>query len=185
LAIALQLSTYGFNCCSNDYKDYAEVCFKEFGDRVKHWITFNEPWSFCTSGYASGKSAPGRCSPWEQGKCSAGDSGTEPYTVCHHQILAHAETVRLYKEKYQVSDEISKQMHHDFQFFNEINADSSFSNVDTTSSLTCITYYKCKMQAVQKGNIGITLVSNWFVPFSRSKSNNDAARRAIDFMLGW
>lgn len=152
---------------------------------MKHWITFNEPWSFCTSGYASGKSAPGRCSPWEQGKCSAGDSGTEPYTVCHHQILAHAETVRLYKEKYQVSDEISKQMHHDFQFFNEINADSSFSNVDTTSSLTCITYYKCKMQAVQKGNIGITLVSNWFVPFSRSKSNDDAARRAIDFMLGW
>ncbi|RLM65229.1 hypothetical protein C2845_PM16G13630 [Panicum miliaceum] len=34
----------------NDYKDYAEVCFKEFGDRVKHWITFNEPWSFCTTG---------------------------------------------------------------------------------------------------------------------------------------
>jgi len=152
---------------------------------VKHWITFNEPWSFCSGGYASGRFAPGRCSPWEQGKCSAGDSGTEPYTVCHHQILAHAETVRLYKEKYQVSDEISKQMHHDFQFFNEINADSSFSNVDTTSSLTCITYYKCKMQAVQKGNIGITLVSNWFVPFSRSKSNDDAARRAIDFMLGW
>ena len=89
------------------------------------------------------------------------------------------------KKNTQVSDEISKQMHHDFQFFNEINADSSFSNVDTTSSLTCITYYKCKMQAVQKGNIGITLVSNWFVPFSRSKSNNDAARRAIDFMLGW
>ncbi len=21
---------------------YAEVCFKAFGDRVKHWITFNE-----------------------------------------------------------------------------------------------------------------------------------------------
>ncbi|PAN38664.1 hypothetical protein PAHAL_7G187900 [Panicum hallii] len=85
----------------NDYRDYAEVCFKEFGDRVKHWITFNEPGGFCSAGYASGVLAPGRCSPWEQGKCSAGDSGTEPYTVCHHQLLAHAETVRLYKEKYQ------------------------------------------------------------------------------------
>ncbi|KAF8769384.1 hypothetical protein HU200_006611 [Digitaria exilis] len=124
----------------NDYKDYAEVCFKEFGDRVKHWITFNEPVSFCSLGYSSGTFAPGRCSPWEQGKCSAGDSGTEPYTVCHHQILAHAETARLYKAKY---------------------------------------------QAAQKGNIGITLVSNWFVPFSPSKSNDDAARRAIDFMFGW
>ncbi|CAL5016406.1 unnamed protein product [Urochloa decumbens] len=56
----------------NDYKDYAEVCFKEFGDRVKHWITFNEPWTFCTSGYASGVAAPGQ-------------------------------TVRLYKEKYQAT----------------------------------------------------------------------------------
>ncbi|KAF0913086.1 hypothetical protein E2562_020235 [Oryza meyeriana var. granulata] len=124
----------------NDYKDYAEICFKEFGDRVKHWITFNEPLSFCVAGYASGMFAPGRCSPWEQGKCSVGDSGREPYTACHHQLLAHAETVRLYKEKYQV---------------------------------------------LQKGKIGITLVSNWFVPFSRSKSNIDAARRALDFMLGW
>nr|CAB3503244.1 unnamed protein product [Digitaria exilis] len=94
----------------NDFKGYAEVCFKEFGDRVKHWITFNEPWTFCSGGYASGRFAPGRCLPWEQGKCRAGDSGTEPYTVCHHQILAHAETARLYKAKYQVSDDISKQV---------------------------------------------------------------------------
>ena len=97
--------------CSNDYRDYAEVCFKEFGDRVKHWITFNEPGGFCSAGYASGVLAPGRCSPWEQGNCSVGDSGTEPYTVCHHQLLAHAETVRLYKEKYQVGDELPMQFH--------------------------------------------------------------------------
>ncbi|KAL6658133.1 hypothetical protein ACP70R_003719 [Stipagrostis hirtigluma subsp. patula] len=124
----------------NDYKDYAEVCFREFGDRVKHWITFNEPWTFCSVGYASGTFPPGRCSSWEQGKCSVGDSGTEPYTACHHQLLAHAAAVRLFKQKY---------------------------------------------QAAQKGKIGITLVSHWFVPFSRSKSNVDAARRAVDFMLGW
>lgn len=94
------------NYCRNDYKDYAEICFKEFGDRVKHWITFNEPLSFCVAGYASGGMfAPGRCSPWE-GNCSAGDSGREPYTACHHQLLAHAETVRLYKEKYQVTKRI-------------------------------------------------------------------------------
>ncbi|KAI3878458.1 hypothetical protein MKW92_040040 [Papaver armeniacum] len=30
----------------NDFKDYAELCYKEFGDRVKHWITLNEPWTF-------------------------------------------------------------------------------------------------------------------------------------------
>lgn len=102
---------YDFPCfcnyCRNDYKDYVEVCFKEFGDRVKHWITFNEPAAFCSTGYASGVLAPGRCSPWELGKCSAGDSGREPYTVCHHQLLAHAEAVHLYKEKYQVRDELA------------------------------------------------------------------------------
>jgi beta-glucosidase len=42
-----------------------------------------------------------------------------------------------------------------------------------------------KMQAVQKGKVGITLVTNWYVPFSHSKSDNAAAKRAIDFMLGW
>jgi beta-glucosidase len=86
----------------NDFKDYADVCFKEFGDRVKRWITFNEPWTFCSSGYAVGFAAPGRCSPWDLGRCSVGDSGREPYIVAHHQLLAHAETVRLYREKYQV-----------------------------------------------------------------------------------
>ncbi|XP_003579958.1 beta-glucosidase 12-like [Brachypodium distachyon] len=124
----------------NDYKDYAEVCFREFGDRVKHWITFNEPWAFSVGAYAMGVLAPGRCSPWELGKCDAGDSGREPYIAAHHQILAHASAVRIYKEKY---------------------------------------------QALQKGKIGVSLVSHWFVPFSCSNSDNDAARRAIDFMLGW
>ncbi|KAG8390359.1 hypothetical protein BUALT_Bualt01G0075300 [Buddleja alternifolia] len=29
-----------------------ELCFWEFGDRVKYWVTLNEPWSYTTSGYA-------------------------------------------------------------------------------------------------------------------------------------
>ncbi|XP_058072105.1 beta-glucosidase 12-like [Magnolia sinica] len=40
-------------------------------------------------------------------------------------------------------------------------------------------------QVSQKGKIGITLISHWMVPFSASKVNDDAAQRAIDFMLGW
>ncbi|XP_008450457.2 cyanogenic beta-glucosidase-like [Cucumis melo] len=85
----------------NDFRDFVDICFKEFGDRVKHWITLNEPWSFAMGGYAQGALAPGRCSSWQPFNCLGGNSGTEPYIVGHHQILAHAAAVKLYKTKYQ------------------------------------------------------------------------------------
>ncbi|KAL5567247.1 hypothetical protein UlMin_030411 [Ulmus minor] len=124
----------------SDYRDFAELCFKEFGDRVKHWITLNEPYVFTTFGYGSGALAPGRCSAWQNLNCLGGDSATEPYIVAHNLLLAHGTVVKLYKEKYQAS---------------------------------------------QKGLIGVTLVSHWFVPYSEASHNKNAALRALDFMLGW
>lgn len=41
------------------------------------------------------------------------------------------------------------------------------------------------VQSSQKGLIGITLVSNWFVPVSEAKHHKNAALRALDYMLGW
>ncbi|XP_039124074.1 beta-glucosidase 12-like isoform X2 [Dioscorea cayenensis subsp. rotundata] len=83
----------------DDFKDYCEVCFREFGDRVKHWITLNEPWTFSSYGYDTGVFAPGRSSI--SGNCSLGDSAREPYIVSHNLILAHALAVKLYREKFQ------------------------------------------------------------------------------------
>ncbi|OAY73437.1 Beta-glucosidase 12, partial [Ananas comosus] len=123
-----------------DFKNYADICFKEFGDRVKQWITFNEPLTYCAQGYAFGAFVPGRCSPWENAKCSAGDAGREPYAVCHNQLLAHATAVELYRHKYQQQ---------------------------------------------QKGQIGITLNTNWFLPYSKSKADDEAVERALDFNYGW
>ncbi|XP_059627323.1 beta-glucosidase 12-like [Cornus florida] len=85
-----------------DFRDYSELCFKRFGDRVKFWTTLNEPWSF-SQGYDNGAYAPGRCSAWLQNNCSGGDSAREPYLVTHYQLLGHAAVVKLYKEKYQVT----------------------------------------------------------------------------------
>ncbi|KAK7262562.1 hypothetical protein RJT34_30136 [Clitoria ternatea] len=124
----------------DDFRDYAELCFKEFGDRVKRWITLNEPRSVSKNGYANGRYAPGRCSDWLKLNCTGGDSGTEPYLTSHYQLLAHAAAAKLYKTKYQAS---------------------------------------------QKGLIGITLNSDWYVPVSEQKSDRDAAQRALDFMFGW
>ena len=86
----------------DDFRDYAELCFKEFGDRVKHWITLNEPLSYSNGGDVTGDLAPGRCSSWQEKNCTGGDSGTEPYLVSHNQLLAHASAVEVYRQKYQV-----------------------------------------------------------------------------------
>ena len=42
-----------------DFVAYAETCFRAFGDRVQHWTTFNEPWSFVFLGFGMGIHAPG------------------------------------------------------------------------------------------------------------------------------
>ncbi|VVB00573.1 unnamed protein product [Arabis nemorensis] len=80
-----------------DFKNYAELLFQRFGDRVKFWITLNQPYSLATKGYGDGSYPPGRCTDCEFG----GDSGTEPYIAAHHQLLAHAETAALYRKRYQ------------------------------------------------------------------------------------
>lgn len=41
-----------------DYLNYAKLCFDRFGDRVKWWLTFNEPWCIAALGYGIGRFAP-------------------------------------------------------------------------------------------------------------------------------
>ncbi|PHT70826.1 Vicianin hydrolase [Capsicum annuum] len=122
-----------------DYADYADICFKEFGDRVKHWITLNEPLSYSMNGYAKGTFAPGRCSSYV-GNCTKGNSATEPYIVAHNLLLAHATGVKVYRQKY---------------------------------------------QKTQKGKIGVTLVTHWFVPKIKTPLGLKAPQKALDFFLGW
>ncbi|CAA3002123.1 beta-glucosidase 12-like [Olea europaea subsp. europaea] len=124
----------------DDYKDFAEVCFKEFGDRIKHWATFNEPYTLSAWGYDTGIAASGRCSSWMNNDCPAGNSATEPYIVAQFVLLCHAQTVKLYREKY---------------------------------------------KPFQKGQIGMVLISHWFVPYSKKQADAKAAQRALDFMYGW
>ncbi|KAE9610946.1 putative beta-glucosidase [Lupinus albus] len=90
-----------------DFTSYADVCFREFGDRVKYWTTVNEGNVFAVGGYDSGLIPPQRCSPSSAqsliSNCSRGNSSTEPYLVAHHMLLAHATTANLYRKKYQVT----------------------------------------------------------------------------------
>ncbi|MEV6582288.1 GH1 family beta-glucosidase [Streptomyces sp. NPDC051582] len=45
------------------FAEYAGLVADALGDRVKHWITLNEPWCSAFLGYASGVHAPGRTNP--------------------------------------------------------------------------------------------------------------------------
>ncbi|KAL0690364.1 hypothetical protein Bca4012_090042 [Brassica carinata] len=84
----------------DDFRDFADLCFEEYGDKVKHWFTINQLYSVPTRGYGLGSDAPGRCSPKVDSTCYAGNSSTEPYIAAHNQLLAHATVVDLYRTKY-------------------------------------------------------------------------------------
>ncbi|KAF3773559.1 hypothetical protein EJ110_NYTH51597 [Nymphaea thermarum] len=83
-----------------DFTAHADVCFREFGDRVSYWSTINEANVFAIGGYDTGMIAPGRCSNPFGRNCAAGNSSLEPYIVAHHELLAHAAVAKLYREKY-------------------------------------------------------------------------------------
>ncbi len=73
----------------DSFEEYADICFHHFGDRVKYWLTFNEPYVYAIFGHGFGIMAPGR------------KSKDEPYLVGHHFLLSHAKIVAHYREKYQ------------------------------------------------------------------------------------
>ncbi|XP_055011909.1 LOW QUALITY PROTEIN: lactase-like b [Boleophthalmus pectinirostris] len=59
----------------NHFNDFANLCFEKFGNRVKYWITFNNPWSVAVEGYETGEHAPGLKL-----------KGTGAYRAAHHII---------------------------------------------------------------------------------------------------
>ncbi|CAH0721271.1 unnamed protein product, partial [Brenthis ino] len=67
------------------FEDYARVVYENFGDRVKHWITFNEPREICYLGYGSTSKAP---------MLNVTDVGT--YYCAKNLVLAHARAYYAY-----------------------------------------------------------------------------------------
>jgi beta-glucosidase len=68
------------------FADYTAIIAEAIGDRVKHWITLNEPWCAAFLGYASGIHAPGRTDL------------ADAVAASHHLLLGHGLAVQRLRE---------------------------------------------------------------------------------------
>ncbi len=64
------------------FTKYALTCFERFKDKVKIWITHNEPWVVSFLGYRNGTHAPGVCDIDQSMK------------TAHHLLLSHGMAVK-------------------------------------------------------------------------------------------
>jgi len=64
------------------FVNYADVVSRHLGDRVKMWITHNEPWVIAFLGYEHGEHAPGLVNAWHKA-----------IPVSHHVMLSHGRAV--------------------------------------------------------------------------------------------
>ena len=65
------------------------LCFERFGDRVKYWITLNEPWEVAIPGYCRGQTAPGHK-----------DLARGAYIAVKNLILSHAKAWHTYDKEF-------------------------------------------------------------------------------------
>lgn len=62
---------------------YADVASRRLGDRVRHWVTHNEPWCIAHLGHETGVHAPGLRAP------------ADSLRVAHHLLLSHGRAVEV------------------------------------------------------------------------------------------
>lgn len=71
------------------YVAYADILFGRYGDRVKYWVTINEPNVLCELGYGKGQ-----CAPFIKSQ------GVGMYICGHNTLLANARAYDLYQKKH-------------------------------------------------------------------------------------
>lgn len=69
------------------FRAYATLMFDELGDRVKHWITLNEPWCSAFLGYFKGEHAPGH------------QNLQEAIIAAHNLLRSHGHAVQAFREE--------------------------------------------------------------------------------------
>lgn len=71
------------------FEDYVRLCYELYGQYVKYWLTFNEPYQSCHDGYGYQSAAPGLYSP-----------GDGIYQCSYVLLKAHARAYKVYDEEF-------------------------------------------------------------------------------------
>ncbi len=74
------------------FTEYTEVVVSRLGDRVRHWITQNEPWVASWLGYGLGVHAPGR------------KSDSDALAAGHHILVAHGRAAEVLRREAPASE---------------------------------------------------------------------------------
>jgi beta-glucosidase len=77
---------WGVRATAEAFAEYAAAVTKRLGDRVRHWITHNEPWCIAHLGHEDGEHAPGHRDP------------AEALRAAHHVLLSHGWAVDAIRE---------------------------------------------------------------------------------------
>ncbi|PIN04467.1 Raucaffricine beta-glucosidase [Handroanthus impetiginosus] len=131
-----------------------ELCFWEFGDRVKFWTTINEPWTVAVHGYVRGTFPPSKVS------CPPERVLTKLPT---HRCIQHPDAcvpiTRTYSDVKYDKSEPAKDTY-----------------IAARNLLLChaatVNLYRTKFEVFQKGQIGIVLNSHWYVPLDKNSPDD-------------
>ncbi|KAK4394537.1 Beta-glucosidase 11 [Sesamum angolense] len=161
----------------NDFVEFAELCFQEFGDRVKFWTTFNEPWSYIVHGYTVGDDF----------------RKDDPTSIDSTVGQRSSQTGRMNLPANRLSKRVRR-----FDTTTQTTSDTWFPVNDPAKDaytaarnlLLCHSAaaksYREKFRTYQNGTIGIVLNSSCHYAYdSTSQADQQAVQRAFDFMLGW
>jgi len=163
----------------DDFAAYAEYCFETFGDRVKNWITINEPWVNCVSGYRLGPGkAPYRCTGEAPRKLQNDTAGLDLEGGCSYEIGPS----QYYKGAEVLPADRAPQRLEDVWCSHNI----------LIAHAKAVNVYREKFQKDQKGLIGITIDGEAQIPWEDEnttpeelENNKKYANLAAEFRIGW